>query len=335
MLQRIIAKTKKIFIPCQENDFRPKILDSNFLVYFLLCLIALKLASLGFLLEFPRSGFFADVSKTVLIQLLNEERRGLGLQELKENPQLERAAMLKAQDILQGGYFSHNSPQGITPWYWFGVVGYNYHYAGENLGIGFLESEEIHKAWNDSPTHKANLLNPNYEEIGIAVLQGRFKGVENTVAVQLFGSQQLLTAALGPEESKAAPTLPQAPQAVVAATKPVEIAQTEIEGIEARGVEVTTSPSWNSGFVATTEEGLKLSFFKFMALNYHNLLQRFIFYSLVAVAGLLLINVFIKFNVQHRDLTLKVLGILFLFALCAYLNKDIMLKFIPHIVNIY
>lgn len=319
MLERVIVKMKRIFVPYQENNYRPKALDSNFLVYFLLGLLALKIVSLAFLLEFPKSAFFADVSKTVLVGLLNSERRGAGLSELQANPLLERAAMLKAQDMLSQGYFSHNSPEGVTPWHWFRVAGYNYYYGGENLGIGFLESEEIHKAWNDSPSHKANLLNPNYKEVGIAVVRGDFKGAPSTVVVQLFGSQKTQALGVPVRESK-----PEAPATV----KPVEVApETQIAGWpqEESAIKSTTAPV----------EGLRFGLYKFMATHYSNLLQGLVFYALVVVAALLLVNVFVKINVQHRDLNFKILGLLLLFVLCVYLNKDIMLKFIPHFVGVY
>ncbi|GAH47620.1 unnamed protein product, partial [marine sediment metagenome] len=74
----------------------------------------------------------------------------LGLSALRENPQLSKAALLKAQDMLENDYFAHRSPEGITGWYWIKKAGYNYQRAGENLAIAFLDSEEVHKAWNDS-----------------------------------------------------------------------------------------------------------------------------------------------------------------------------------------
>lgn len=348
MFEQVVTKVEKVFIPCAENGYRPKILASNFLVYFLLVLAALKLVSLGFLLEFPKTGFFAEVSKNVLIELLNKERGELGLGQLTENPKLSYAARLKAQDMLQEGYFSHQSPKGVTPWHWFGAAGYNYHYAGENLGIGFLESEEIHKAWNDSPTHQTNLLNANYKEIGIAVLRGEFQGTENTVVVQLFGTEHpappVVVAVAEPEietkpgpEPQAAAVVQPAPEPPV--PKPAEIASAGTETSEASEGGTAELVSWqgapSSQFAGTTEEGLKLSLFRFMAFKYHNLLERLIFYSLLGVAVLLFINIFVKISIQHKGLTIKVLGILALFALCVYLNKDIMLKFIPHIVSVY
>lgn len=113
-----------------------------------------------------------------------------GLPPLSENPVLDRAAALKAADMMQKNYFAHTSPDGTDPWHWFKVSGYNYRFAGENLAIGYVDSQEVNQAWLDSPTHRANILNRNYKEIGIAVLQGSFQGAKTTVVVQEFGTKQ-------------------------------------------------------------------------------------------------------------------------------------------------
>lgn len=343
MFEKAVMKIKKVFIPCEENNYKPKILAGNFLVYFLIGLIVLKLISFGFLFDFPNNSFFADVSKTILVKLLNNQRGELGLGQLVENPQLSYAAELKAKDMLDNDYFSHDSPQGITPWSWFQRAGYNYHYAGENLGIGFVDSEEIHKAWNNSPSHKENLLNANYNEIGIAVLRGDFHGAENTIVVQLFGKQPKKAPAPIPIVEKEIVKQPEpqpeaqeyAPQAA-ATVKPVEVASAEVEGLGVSPAEVVSFQGKESReFAGTTDEGISIKFFKFMAISYPNLLQGFIFYSLICVSLLLMINIFVKVTVQHRGLTIKVLGLLFLLVLCVYINKDIMLNFIPHVVSIY
>ncbi|MFA0783493.1 CAP domain-containing protein, partial [Fervidibacter sacchari] len=90
---------------------------------------------------------------------MNAERRERKLPPLSENPILNQSAYLKAKDILDKDYFSHFSPDGLSPWYWFKLSGYDYQFAGENLAIGFLDSKEVHDALMSSPTHKQNILN--------------------------------------------------------------------------------------------------------------------------------------------------------------------------------
>ncbi len=106
---------------------------------------------------------------------------------LQMNDLLSRAALLKAEDMLRRDYFSHRDPDGQMPWYWLDRVGYDYLFAGENLALNFNDSKKVMKAWLDSPSHRANLMNENYTEIGIGVAEGLFEGKEVVLAVQFFG----------------------------------------------------------------------------------------------------------------------------------------------------
>ena len=189
MNKSIFKKLRDIFIPHKGNNYRPKFLDSNFLIYYLAILLVIKFAILPIFVCFQESSFFAALTKDYLITLTNQERAALGVAGLKDNELLDQAATLKAQDMLNMDYFSHNSPEGKTPWYWIRLSGYNYKRAGENLAIGFVDGEEVMQAWKDSPTHNANLINPNYQEIGIGIAKGNFQGQEVTLVVQMFGTQ--------------------------------------------------------------------------------------------------------------------------------------------------
>lgn len=125
---------------------------------------------------------------SVLVNLANKDRTNQNLSELKVNPLLERAAQMKADDMAERGYFAHNTPEGLTPWYWVERAGYKYKYAGENLAVNFLESEEVHSAWAASPTHWLNIVSPRYTEIGIATSTGFYKGYPAIFVVQMFGT---------------------------------------------------------------------------------------------------------------------------------------------------
>jgi len=179
---------KKFFIPGNYNNYRPKILEGKYFIYILILACLLRLSTFFFFTQLFHANFFADIAKSILIESVNEERKYFQIGTLKENILLNQAALLKANDMLQKGYFAHISPTGITPWYWFKKVGYDYKFAGENLGIGFIDSKALHEAWNNSPSHRANLLNGKYEEIGIGVVKGSFQGAPTTIVVQLFGT---------------------------------------------------------------------------------------------------------------------------------------------------
>jgi len=130
----------------------------------------------------------AAYSAGTLVSMTNSARTRNGLGALTVNAKLTSAATAKAQDMLANQYFAHTSPQGKTPWDFIKGAGYNYSYAGENLAIGYTDANELFNAWMASATHRQNILNPNFREIGIAVVAGTYEGVETIVVAQEFGT---------------------------------------------------------------------------------------------------------------------------------------------------
>lgn len=130
---------------------------------------------------------FAAVFPGALDDLANVVRKESGLGSLTPNPVLAAAAEMKAKDMVEHSYFSHNSPQGKTPWYWLDKAGYKYDYAGENLALNYAESEDVTNAWMNSPTHRANLLKSGYTEVGSAVATSTIKGQVLTFIVEFYG----------------------------------------------------------------------------------------------------------------------------------------------------
>lgn len=149
----------------------------------LICILTL-IFSLVFI---PHKAKAESVSAKTLVTLTNSSRASESLPYLSINQNLVSAARAKAQDMIDKDYFAHNSPEGITPWYWIKKAGYSYSFAGENLAIDFSSSSTIHSAWMASPSHRANILDSNFAEIGIAVLTGEFEGRNTIVVVQMFG----------------------------------------------------------------------------------------------------------------------------------------------------
>jgi uncharacterized protein YkwD len=130
----------------------------------------------------------ASISADTLVDLANSSRASVGLKAYSVNDKLNASAKMKAEDMLKSDYFAHNSPSGISPWYWFSKAGYSYSYAGENLAIDFYSASGVHEAWMNSPSHRANILDPNFIEIGVAVAAGEYQGKETTIIVQHFGT---------------------------------------------------------------------------------------------------------------------------------------------------
>lgn len=131
----------------------------------------------------------AAISSGALISMANSARVSTGVHTLKYNSFLASSANAKARDMLKYDYFAHTSPSGKTPWSFIKGAGYFYIYAGENLAIDFSTSSAVHNAWMASATHRSNILDKDFTEIGIAALTGEYKGKTTTVVVQHFGSR--------------------------------------------------------------------------------------------------------------------------------------------------
>jgi len=189
-MKKILSEIKNLFWPTEENQHQPILLTDQAISSMILLFLLVKVVFSFEILILRQSSLFADVSAQRILELTNDLRKQYGLPPLNENPLLKQAAQEKALDMIKNKYFAHFSPSGISPWYFIEKNGYDYHYAGENLAMNFINSEEVVKAWVNSPTHRQNLLNQNYKEIGIAVLSGDITGdnLSKIVVVQMFGS---------------------------------------------------------------------------------------------------------------------------------------------------
>lgn len=132
---------------------------------------------------------FAAVMPSVVHLLTNDFRKEHKAGVLHVDDALTRAAQAKALDMAARGYFAHQDPDGRMAWYWMDKAGYAYAYAGENLAINFEDSKSLFDAWVGSPTHKDNILNPKFTDIGIGMATGTFMGKPAMFVVELFGSQ--------------------------------------------------------------------------------------------------------------------------------------------------
>lgn len=312
---------KLLFIPFKANNFRPKFLQSKIVLCFVVCLFILKLFTSVISVNFPKNIFFADVTRTALMNFVNQSREAKGLEPLIENEKLDQAAMLKAQDMVKNSYFAHQSPQGITPWYWFLQSGYNYKYAGENLAIGFINSEEIFDAWYNSPSHKENMLNPNYKEFGTAILDGNFGGGETTVVVQLFGSPLVLAKQTQPKVQQQVEVQPQ----VQTQVQTPETAE-QNTSINNQPVEVLSQTSEYPVLKAAdknTANTLYLQFLNFVFYRYDEILRTVVYGFLLLVAVAILLNIIIYFNIQHTDLIVRSVLILALLILTTVIDGNI------------
>lgn len=134
------------------------------------------------------------------VKWTNIQRVNNSLAPLAENIGLNSAAVRKVQDMFNRQYFEHISPDGKNVGNLVEDAGYEYIAVGENLALGnYKDDQGLVQAWMDSPGHRANILNPRFREIGIAVGRGLFEGKQTWLAVQTFALP--LTACPQPEET--------------------------------------------------------------------------------------------------------------------------------------
>lgn len=179
---------QNLFIPRQQNNFQPILLRKIALVFYSILLLLVNYTPLFSGNTFS-SASASSISTVNIINLTNKDRQKFGLPELRQNLELNTAAYNKANDMFNKQYWDHFGPSGETPWQFITSSGYEYVYAGENLAKGFQTSEGVVQAWMASPTHRENILSPNYQEIGVAVVSGNFNGEKTTIVVQMFGNK--------------------------------------------------------------------------------------------------------------------------------------------------
>lgn len=114
-------------------------------------------------------GTKSDFSITSLLNDTNAERLQKKEPALTLNAQLTAAAQAKAEDMVRRNYWAHNAPDGTTPWTFINNAGYQYQSAGENLAYGFASASDSVAGWMDSPEHRANILDTDYQNVGFGV----------------------------------------------------------------------------------------------------------------------------------------------------------------------
>jgi len=102
-----------------------------------------------------------------VIELVNQERAVAGLPPLKENDALSLAAQAHSQTMADGDFFDHTDPQtGSTPGDRVTSAGYVWTAVAENIGLGYDSPEAAVAGWMQSEGHRANILDPEFREIG-------------------------------------------------------------------------------------------------------------------------------------------------------------------------
>jgi hypothetical protein len=191
-------RLKNHFIPHRGNHYKPHFVRGKSLTtlaFSALLLFGVAFSLKSIMVKYP--DLLSAVITGVLVDLTNTSRATQNLSPLAWSPSLSAIAQMKANDMAQKGYFAHVSPDNKSPWYWFAQGGYKFVYAGENLAVNFIDSEDVVDAWMNSPTHRANIMNERFTEIGMAIASGQYKGRDSLFVVQVFGrpasSQQFVS----------------------------------------------------------------------------------------------------------------------------------------------
>lgn len=239
------------FAPHAGNNFRARLLHNSGIFFVIGIVLSLQLF-VRLLDSTPLHvlGFSSSVTIDEVVRLTNERRVASGLAPLVYNEKLADAARRKAANMFGENYWAHNSPSGKTPWVWFQAAGYTYTFAGENLAKDFGDTARMMEAWMASPTHRANIVNDKYKEIGVAVVPGNLEGSDTVLVVQLFGAPAATTGSVAPSRvapaASPAPAKPQiaAVQGEAAAPTPVPTSVVnEVNEVKELGPAVTPAPA--------------------------------------------------------------------------------------------
>lgn len=128
------------------------------------------------------SGTVDTNAENQMLAKVNIERVSRGIAPLSMDSSLQDLGRSYAQEMLAKGYFSHYSPEGLSPFDRMNNAHITYTYAGENLAFSANVDLAMQGLMN-SPGHKANILSVNYKKVGIGVIDA---GIYGEMFVQEF-----------------------------------------------------------------------------------------------------------------------------------------------------
>ncbi|MDX1584412.1 MAG: CAP domain-containing protein [Thermoanaerobaculia bacterium] len=131
-----------------------------------------------------------EISRVRVIDEINRHRIDNGLDPLRGDDRLHQAAEDRLDDMFELGYWAHESPEGNSPFVWLKRRTYRYRAAGENLAVGYETASILVRSWMESQGHRANILSPDFEHVGVASMPGGVTGRRSgRSVVVLFASE--------------------------------------------------------------------------------------------------------------------------------------------------
>jgi uncharacterized protein YkwD len=118
--------------------------------------------------------------------LINAERRRQGIPALVYNEQLDQMAVIQARNMAHFQKMSHVLPQSSLPTLGDRAryVAYPFGRLAENVALGYPNAESVVEGWMTSKGHRANILNSDVVETGIAIARSTAGGL---YYCQVFG----------------------------------------------------------------------------------------------------------------------------------------------------
>jgi uncharacterized protein YkwD len=110
-----------------------------------------------------------DAARAVLLNAANAERAKNGATMLAEDSALDALATAYAREMAARNFFSHFTPEGLSPFDRMDKAGLQYGYAAENIALDSTPAEAATSLWN-SPEHRENILGAHYRRIGIGTV---------------------------------------------------------------------------------------------------------------------------------------------------------------------
>ncbi len=365
--QNSINIFKDYFIPNDNNDNKPKILRVKPLLIIVFISVLLKAGVLGYLFFiYPNMAKMQQQITTEILALTNQDRQDNNLPILEINATLSSAAQDKANDMIANNYFSHYGLDGKEPWDWIDRGEYAYLYVGENLAMNFSSASSAHLALMESALHKKNILNNDYQDIGLAVASGEIDGEDTTILVELFGSREesessVLVVATEENEDMSAALIETAnTETKVLSTEkiPPEIKTDvatetenkntveEIKANENKPIEAEIKTEDNNENVVTqiepkndlNQEALYVVQQKSKKIGVAATLIKFskYFYAglLVIALIILIINIFVRIGIQHKSIIIQSFLVILLLAGLYFVKFHILENVIEKIIII-
>jgi len=180
------------FIPHKDNKHKPHALRKRRILFHALSAIVIKCFVIVVVGSLPLTAWLTtDVIKLEeerIVELSNSERNAQGVESLIRNPLLDLTAEEKAYDMLENQYFAHEDENGTGIEYFALNKDYNYSVIGENLALGYNNAVNVVSAWKDSPTHYQNIIDSEYSEFGVAIVNGYYNDIETSIIVAVYGA---------------------------------------------------------------------------------------------------------------------------------------------------